>query len=88
MDVQEDFSNQTAVSQYLIKCFQSVIKSNSVSRTELVLKMITTNLTFDDPGMFVKSVIRNEKDQLIQDTTVLWLINQVIYVANKPEFYR
>lgn len=88
MNAQEDFSNQTAVSQYLIKCFQGVIESNSIPKIELVLKMITKDLTFDDPGMFLKSVIRNEKDRLIQDTTVMWLINQVIYVANNPEFYR
>lgn len=85
---QKDFSSQTAVSQYLITCFQGVIENNSVPKMELVLKMITKNLTFDDPGMFVKSVIRDEKDHLIQTTTVMWLVNQVIYVSNNPEFYR
>lgn len=93
MDVDQDESeqnvtNQMAVSQYLIKCFQSVIENNSVAKIEIVLKMITKNLTYDDPGMFVKSLICNECDRQIQDTTVMWLINQVIYVSNKSQFYR
>lgn len=42
--------NQLAVSQSLIRCFRSVFESSSKSRKETVIKMIATNLTYDDPG--------------------------------------
>ena len=89
-DLDANFSNKSAVKlyAYLIKCFQGVVESNSVAKIEVLLKMITKNLTFDDPGMFDRSIIRDQNDRLIQDAGVMWLINQVIYVANNPQFYR
>lgn len=50
--------------------------------------MIAKNLTYDDPGMFIKSLVCDERDRLIQDATIIWLINQVIWMSNEPQFYR
>lgn len=80
-----DNENPLAVSKYLIKCFRSVLESFSKSRTETVITMIATNLTYDDPGMFIKSLVCDEQDRLIQDATVLWLINQMIWMSNEPQ---
>lgn len=81
-------TDQMDVSKYLISCFQGVIGGNSVPKIEHVFKMITTNLTYDDPGMFNKSLIRDERDRQIQDTTVMWLLNQVVSLSNQFELYR
>lgn len=83
-----DNENPLAVSQYLIKCFKSVFESPSISKKETVITMIAKNLTYDDPGMFIKSLVCDERDRLIQDATIIWLINQVIWMSNEPQFYR
>lgn len=81
-------TDQMAVSKSLISCFQAVMEQKSVAKIEHVFKMITNNLTYDDPGMFIKSLIRDERNRQIQDTTVMWLLNQVISLSNKFELYR
>lgn len=86
-----DNENPLAVSQYLTKCFKSVFESSSTSKKETmitIMNMIAKNLTYDDPGMFIKSLVCDERDRLIQDATVIWLINQVIWMSNEPQFYR
>lgn len=75
-------------SKYIIQCFQGMIDSNSWSKIETMLKVTTNNLTFDDPGMFAKSPIRDNDHLLLQNTTVLWIINQVIWLSNHPQFHR
>lgn len=52
-----------------------------------MINMIATNLTYDDPGMFIKSLECSSRDRLIQDATVHWLINQLIWMSNEPQFY-
>lgn len=79
--------NPLAVSKYLTKCFTSVFESQSISNKETMITMIAKNLTYDDPGMFIKSLVCDESDRLIQDATVIWLINQVIWMSNEPQFY-
>lgn len=81
-------TDQMVVSKSLITCCQGVMEAKSVAKIELVFKMITNNLTFDDPGMFIKSLICDERDRQIQDTTVMWLLNQVISLSNKFQLYR
>lgn len=80
--------NPSEVSEYLIKSFRSVIDSKNKSKkaTETVIAMIASNLTYDDPGMFIKSLVCNERDRQIQDATVIWLINQMIWMSNEPQF--
>lgn len=79
---------QLEVSKNLIECFNSVIDHNSVSKFEILLKTVRKNLTFDDPGMFNNSVVRDHQTLKIQDSTVLWLINQVVWALNEKKFYR
>lgn len=94
MEVDEDevenstTTDRMVVSQNLIGCFQAIIGEGSKAKIDLIFKMITNNLTYDDPGMFNKSLIRNDRDRHIQDTTVMWLINQVIALSNQFELYR
>lgn len=83
----EDNENPLAVSQYLTKCFRSVFDTPSIQKKETVITMIAKNLTYDDPGMFIKSLVCDERDRLIQDATVIWLINQLIWMSNEPQFY-
>lgn len=80
--------NPLAVSQYLTRCFKNVFESQSISNKETMITMIAKNLTYDDPGMFIKSLNCDEQDRLIQDATVIWLINQIIWMSNEPQFYR
>lgn len=47
------------------------------------VEMIKHTLVFDDPGLFSASVIFNELERNIQDGTVLWLINRLIYIMNQ-----
>lgn len=65
-----------------------MIDSNSWSKIETLLKVTTNNLTYDDPGMFAKQLIRNSDHLLLQSTTVFWIINQVVWLSNHPQFYR
>lgn len=83
-----DKENPLAVSQYLIQCFKGVIDTNAVSKKATVLTMIAKNLTYDDPGMFIKFLVCDERSRLIQNATICWLIHQVIWLSNEPEFYR
>lgn len=83
-----DNENPLAVSQFLTKSFRSVFESQSIPKKETMITMIAKNLTYDDPGMFIKSLVCDERDRLIQDATVIWLINQVIWMSNEPQFYR
>lgn len=80
-----DNENPFTVSKNLIKSLRSVIESSSKSRKETVITMIATNLTYDDPGMFIKSLDCDEYDRRIQDATVIWLINQMIWMSNEPQ---
>lgn len=75
-------------SKYIIDCFQGMIDSNSWSKIETLLKVTTNNLTYDDPGMFAKSLIRDNEHASLQSTTVLWILNQVIWLSNHPQFHR
>lgn len=88
MDVSSKEYDPMDVSKSLISCLQAVMEGKSVAKIEHVFKMITNNLTYDGPGMFIKSLIRDERNRQIQDTTVMWLLNQVISLMNKFELYR
>lgn len=80
-----DNENPVAVSQNLIRSLRGIIESTSKSRKETIITMIATNLTYDDPGMFMKSLVCDERDRHIQDATVIWLINQIIWMSNEPQ---
>lgn len=80
-----DNENPFTVSKNLIKSLRSVIETLSKSRKETVITMIATNLTYDDPGMFIKSLVCDDHDRRIQDATVIWLINQMIWMSNEPQ---
>lgn len=69
---------QLDVSKYLISAIQSVVEEQTMTKCENVLNKITNYLTYEDPGMFHKFLIRNERIRQIQDTTAMWLLNQVI----------
>lgn len=84
-EINVNISGQKEVLEALIACFQTDIENSSVFRIETVLVTITKNLVFDDPGMIAKSLIFNAEERQIQDGTVMWLINQVIYVVNKHQ---
>lgn len=79
-DNNSNIFRQTEVSKCLIETFSNNERLEDVPR---VLMMIMNNLVFDDPGILSKAVIFNDDERRIQDDTVMWLINQVIYVFNK-----
>lgn len=80
-----DNENPLAVSQSIINCIRSVFESSSKRNKETVISMIARDLTYDDPGMFIKSLMCDERDRQIQDATVIWLINQMIWMSNEPQ---
>lgn len=84
MDV--DFKDRLAVSQYLTKIFRSLFESRSISKKETAITM-TQNITYDDPGMFITELDCDEQDRLIQDATIIWLINHLVLMSNEPQFY-
>lgn len=88
MDKSKGTNQMEAVFKSVIECSLGVMEVKSVAKIELVFKMITNNLTYEDPGMFYKTLIREERDRQMQDTTVMWLLNQVISLSNKFELYR
>lgn len=87
-DSRAELQGQMAVTKQLIDCIQSVIDAQTESKIEHSLGMITNYLTYDDPGMFNKSLILSAEEREIQDTTVLWLINQVVYLSIVPQYKR
>lgn len=74
------------VSKSIAGCIISGFDS-SIPKLEQMLKMITKNLTYDDPGMFIQTLVCDEEHIKIQDATVNWLINQVIWFSNEPQYY-
>lgn len=80
-EIRVNVSGQRDVSKCLIDCLRDL--DVPLRRIEYVLSMITKNLIFDDPGLIANKVIIDKCEQQIQDSTVMWLINQVIFVANK-----
>ncbi|XP_031618116.1 serine/threonine-protein kinase ATR [Contarinia nasturtii] len=78
-------TERLAVSQHVTSSFKNLLLS--ISKREMVINMIAKNLTYDDPGMFIKTLVCDERDRLMQDATVIWLLNQVIWMSNEPQFY-
>lgn len=75
-------SKQIEVTKCLIESLHADVDSPPI-KIEPVLGMISKNLVFDDPGLLATSIILDEKQRQLQDETVMWLINQVLYIYNK-----
>lgn len=90
MEVDDDENEKSVVATQInvIKTLIGCFETNSLARIELVFKTITNHLTYDDPGMFLKMLIRDERVRQIQDATVMWLLNQVISLTNNHGLYR
>lgn len=90
MEVDDDENEKSAVAIQIdvFKTLIGCLGASSLAKIELVFKTITNNLTYDDPGMFMKMLIRDERVRQIQDATVMWLLNQVIALTNKHGLYR
>lgn len=61
--------------------------SNCVS-LEKVFHMISENLTFDDPGIFLNKILPDPKCKKFQETFNMWLNNQIIYVYTHTDYDR
>lgn len=81
--IEDSLSKQIYVTKCLIECIKDDVDGTSTSKLEIVFSMVTRNLVFDDPGLFANFIILDEKHRQIQDSTVMWLIHQVLYVCNK-----
>lgn len=80
--------SRASVSETLIQSLQGLFEKISVSKIETVFKVIKRNLTYENPGMFNETILTNERERQIQQTTVMWIINQVLYVSTLPQFER
>lgn len=76
--VKNNLEGQMQVSSCLIQTF-----GGNNANIQSYVEMITDNLVFDDPGMLAKTVIFDAMERNIQDGTVLWLINRLIYIVNQ-----
>lgn len=52
---------------------------------EKVLHMIATNLTFNDPGIFLNKILADPKSQQLQETFNMWLNNQIVFIYCNTE---
>lgn len=51
-------------------------------RLQDYLEIIKKDLLFEDPGLLAKTIIYDEEERHVQDTTIWWLINQLIHNVN------
>lgn len=86
MDVNRyDISNLKDVVQSLVRCLTVLPKDNLL---ETMIDMMKDELTFDDPGLFLRQPVKDEMEKIIQEGAVLWLIHQLMYVVSCEEYVK
>ncbi|XP_052873346.1 serine/threonine-protein kinase ATR [Anopheles cruzii] len=64
----------------LITTLTNMVQNNS-SNLEMIVNMIRTDITYDDPGLFPSSVLVTEAERLACRACNFWLINQLLQIA-------
>ncbi|XP_058065656.1 serine/threonine-protein kinase ATR-like [Anopheles bellator] len=64
----------------LITTLTNIVQNNS-SSLEMIVNMIRTDITYDDPGLFPSSLLVTEAERLACRACNFWLINQLLQIA-------
>ncbi len=87
MDFRYDINNLKDVVKSLANVLK-VIPQMKDNVLETMIDMMKDDMTFDDPGLFLRQPVENETQQIIQEGAVLWLIHQLMYVVSCEQYVK
>lgn len=61
---------------------------NCGSNLEMIVNMIRTDLTYDDPGLFPPGLLTTDAERLACRACNFWLINQLLRIATMDSYNR
>lgn len=85
MDFRYGISNLKDVVKSLVNVFRVIPKDNLL---ETMIDMMKDDMTFDDPGLFLRQPVNDETEEIIQEGAVLWLIHQLMYVVSCEQYIK
>lgn len=85
MEFRYDINNLKEVAKSLINVLKVIPKDNLL---ETMINMMKDDMTFDDPGLFLRQPVKDETEKVIQEGAVLWLIHQLMYVVSCEQYVR
>lgn len=85
MEFRYDINDLKVVVQSLVNVLKNIPKDTLL---ETMIDMMKDNMTFDDPGLFIKQPVKNEMEKIIQEGAVLWLIHQLMYVVSCEQYVK
>lgn len=84
MEPEDVLQNNMTDRREVSSCLMTVFRTDTeYTPMKSLLETMSNNLVFDDPGLLGKLIIFDREEQHLQDATVLWLINQLIFVVNQ-----
>lgn len=85
MDFRYDINNLKHVVQSLVNVLKNIPKDTLL---ETMIDMMKDDMTFDDPGLFLRQPVKDETEEIIQEGAVLWLIHQLMYVVSCEQYVK
>lgn len=85
MEFRYDIVNLKEVFNSLINVLKVIPKDNLL---ETMIDMMKNDMTFDDPGLFLRQPVKDETEKIIQEGVVLWLIHQLMYVVSCDQYVK
>ncbi|KAG4077877.1 hypothetical protein HA402_013811 [Bradysia odoriphaga] len=85
MEFRYDINNLKEVAKSLINVLKVIPKDNLL---ETMIDMMENDMTFDDPGLFLRQPVKDETEKIIQEGAVLWLIHQLMYVVSCEQYVK
>ncbi|KAJ6637162.1 Serine/threonine-protein kinase ATR [Pseudolycoriella hygida] len=79
MHFRYDINNLKDVVQSLVTVLKEIPRDTLL---ETMIDMMKVDMTYDDPGLFLRQPISDETEKIIQEGAVLWLIHQLMYVVS------
>lgn len=80
-----DISSLKVVVQSLVNVLKDIPKDTLF---ETMIDMMKDDMTFEDPGLFLRQLPKNETEEIIQEGAVLWLIHQLMYVVSGEQYVK
>lgn len=85
MEFRYDINNLKIVVQSLVNVLRNIPKDADL---DVMIDMMKDDMTFDDPGLFLRQPIKDETEEIIQEGAVLWLIHQFMYVVSCDKYVK
>uniref|UniRef100_A0AAG5CQS0 Serine/threonine-protein kinase ATR n=1 Tax=Anopheles atroparvus TaxID=41427 RepID=A0AAG5CQS0_ANOAO len=87
MDTIQDESKHTAEGtesmwRTLITTLSGIVNKDNCTRIEMIVNMIRTDITYDDPGLFPSTLLITENERHKCRTCNFWLIYQLLRIAS------